>query len=152
MAILKQKIGCLVGLMTLLLSLTTQVSAYLLVLNRIHNHLQEPITIHLIHDGEVRFIIKVGVLENITLPWGSVWLADTADNEPKGAWSFIALFNKNYERMIRTPYRWVLNGLGFSVKLGEQPTFFAGIYPMQGKAWTHLDIYKPGTPYLYPGG
>ena len=150
-----EKVTLYLGALTVMLFLTIQQSsAALLVLNRVHNYLNVPVKIKIYNRYHRQvFVLNVGAKENKTFPWASIWLVD--DPNPTKS-----LGNKGVLELIRgdsvitEKYNTHLVAASFyyEITFGDQAEFTAGMYPMQGKAWTHLDIYRPGAPVLYAGG
>lgn len=157
MVILKQEIGCLLGLMTLLLSLVSSVSAYLLVLNRVNNQLDKPVKM-MIKGGQGKqlFHFIINPHENKKFQWSSVWLADSGsqDTGAHGLGGITIEYSSNRTRTF--PYHWAIFNDAFShwfaISFHSQATVTAGIYPAQERAWTHIDISPGGIPSIHAGG
>ena len=136
-------------LLTLLIFLTCfgmSANAYLLVLNRINNQENKTVKVvvqQILHNPKT-FTITVKPHQNKILPWASTWFVDSYAGSATKNWNSgqgSVSIDSNYYL-----YNWeVVNfgsvsANGFNIKLDNQKQVYVGIYPLQGKAWAHLDI------------
>ena len=146
------------NLLIFLTCLGMSANAYLLVLNRINNQENKivKVVVSQITHNPKTFTINVNAHENKTLPWASTWFVDSYDRSATSNWTAgqgsVLIDNQMYL------YNWegvdfsAASGNGFKINLDNQKQVYIGIYPLQGKAWAHLDISSNGTPSIQAGG
>ena len=142
------------GLYLILLTFwVVSVNARLLVLNRINNQSDKSVKVEVsnLYPNPIKFSSIIKPHQNITFPWGNVWLANTelqSGESLVGNGNLLINNNKYY-------YTWkiiypTISG-SFRVTLSQQPPVDIGIYPLQGKAWSYLDINSDGIPSIQSG-
>ena len=147
-----KKCSFYLALIVLLSFFNFPVFAFLLVFNRINNQQNKPVTVIVknTYPNTNSFTISVKAHESKTLPWATVWLADT--NTSTALWyngaGKLIIDDKAYS------YGWTLSGSQtvFVTHFAKQKPVDSNIYFFQGKAWTHVDINPAGVPTLNSGG
>ena len=121
-------------------------------MNNINNQSDKSVKVEIsnLYPSPINFSSTIKPHQNITFPWATVWLANTVTQSGGslvGNGNLIIDNNKYY-------YTWEIIyptkfSASFRITLPKQSPVDIGIYPLQGKAWSYLDINSDGIPSIH---